>query len=228
MWIRGMVFIRCVYVFKHRFSIHRRGYCNTVSVILFKSFTMKNRVTLALLLCALTTVVHAQFYKSVLPAPAGFNNALEKIVLDFRYDYRSIQGQPLSRETEIESFTSAVQIPGAKECIITRYHSKQDSTASWQGVMYRGDNYKEAVRVYKSLVRQVKRSQMQWLDNSAVYFIGELEEPKEEIGFANTVLTLDVADAVYRRFVGEIELSGNDADWSVTLNFHKKRDDREQ
>ncbi|GGH67870.1 hypothetical protein HNQ91_001568 [Filimonas zeae] len=189
---------------------------------------MKNRVTLALLLCALTTVVHAQFYKSVLPAPAGFNNALEKIVLDFRYDYKTIQGQQLSRETEVESYTSAVQLPGAKECVITRFHSKQDTTASWQGVMYRGDNYKEAVRVYKSLVRQVKRSQMQWLDNSAVYFLGDLEEPKEEVGFANTVLSLDVADAVYRQFVAEVELSGNDVDWTVTLNFHKKRDDREQ
>lgn len=189
---------------------------------------MKNRVTLALLLCALTTVLHAQFYKSVLPAPAGFNDALEKIVLDFRYDYKSIQGKQLSRETEIESYLSAVALPGAKECVISRYHSKQDTTASWQGVMYQGDNYKDAVKAYKNLFRLVKRTQMQWLDNSAVNFIGSMEEPSEDVGFAVSILSLDVADNSYKQFVAEIELSGSDADWSVKLNLHKKRDDREQ
>ncbi|SIT09589.1 hypothetical protein SAMN05421788_103455 [Filimonas lacunae] len=187
---------------------------------------MKNRVTLALVLCVFTTLVQAQFYKSVLPSP-GFTNALEKIVLDFRLDYKTIQGEQISRESEVESYLSGVALPGAKGCTISRFHSKQDTTASWQAVMYEGDSYADAVKEYKNVVRLVKKSQMRWIDRSVVHFVGEMEEPSEEVGFAVTILGLDVADKRYTHFVAEIELSGSEAEWSVRVNLHKKRDDRD-
>ena len=188
---------------------------------------MKNRVLLALFLCAFTPLLHAQFYKTLVPTP-GFSDALEKIVLDFRLDYKTIQGERVLQENEHESYVSAVNLPGAKECVISRYHSKLDTTASWQAVMYQGESYSDAVRAYKNLFRLVKKSQMRWIDRSAVNFVGEMDEPKEDVGFAVTILGLDVNDKRYDHFVAEIELSGADADWSVKLNLHKKRDDRDE
>ena len=184
---------------------------------------MKNQFLLALLLCACVSAP-AQFYKSILPSP-GFTNALQKIVLDFRLDYRNIQGELLLQQGESESFSSLVKLPGSQDCVIYRFHSDDDSTSGWQAVMYRGDDYDEAVKAYKNLFRMVRKSPMTWIDRSAVHFVGEMEEPSESLSFAVSILTLDVNDKRYDHFVAEIELSGTMGDWSVKLNLHNKRRD---
>jgi hypothetical protein len=187
---------------------------------------MKNRLLLALLLCACLSA-QAQFYKSFVPSP-GFTSALQKIVLDFRLDYKNIQGELLLQQGESENYSSAVQLPGAKDCLIYRFHSPQDTTSGWQALMYQGDNYDDAVKAYKNLFRLVRKSQMSWIDRSAVHFVGEMDEPTEDRRFAVSTLLLDVNDKRYTRFVAEIELSGNMGDWAVKLNMHNKRRDTDE
>jgi hypothetical protein len=71
----------------------------------------------------------AQFYTSFLPSPE-FNNALEKIVSDFRYDFKNITADTLNNPGEVESYLSKVMLPGTTECVINKYHSAKDTTAS--------------------------------------------------------------------------------------------------
>lgn len=167
----------------------------------------------------------AQFYKSFLPSP-GFTSALQKIVLDFRLDYKTIQGDARLSQGEVETYESTVVLPGALSCTIYRFHSKRDTTASWQGIMYQGDNYEDAVKAYKNLYRMVHKSQLRWIDRSAVGFKGELRDPKQGLSFAQTTLTLDVTDRRYASFVADIELSGGIAEWTVSLYLHSRQDDR--
>ena len=169
----------------------------------------------------------AQFYKSVLPTPA-FNDSLTKVVIDFRNNYKQIQGKELTPQTGMEVYQSTISLPGAAHCTIYRFHSRLDTTASWQAIMYDGNDYEEAIKVYKNTCRLVNKSRIKWIDRSIVSFIGDTEKPDENVPFANTILQLDVSDPRYKNFYAEIEMASGDNGWEVHLNLHAKKDDKNE
>lgn len=177
---------------------------------------------LLLLLC--TNFCKAQFYKSLLPSPE-FSSALEKIVLDFRLNFSTIQGDSLTNEGEAEMYESTVKLPGASECFIYKYHSKADTTASWQAIMYKGDNYKEASRIYENVFRQVKKTQVRWVDKSMVGFTGEMEKPTEELKFSVSTLHFSLDDKRYKNFEADVEMVSTYNGWEVHLNLQTKHPD---
>ncbi len=109
---------------------------------------MKRKLFFFLLITLNAGFCQAQFYKSLLPSPE-FSDALEKIVLDFRLNFTTIQGANIAQQDEADTYESTVKLPGAIECTIYKYHSKADTTASWTGVMYKGDDFKEASKYMK-------------------------------------------------------------------------------
>src|SRR4051812_20414939 len=106
---------------------------------------------LTLVLIVVTSTGFGQVYKSFLPSPQ-FTKALESIVLDFRLDYKNIQGNLVDSLGQQETYVSAVKLPGIADCRILRFHSTMDTTACWQAIVYSGDSYKEAVRAYENTV----------------------------------------------------------------------------
>ncbi len=187
---------------------------------------LKKLIACAFLLFA-SRLSHAQFYKSVMPS-AEFNQTLEKIVSDFRYDFKNIRGAVTENAGEYDIYQSAVTLPGASDCTINTYRSAMDTTSSWQGVLYRGDDYREAVKAYRNTFRLMNKSRMQIIDRSVVGFSGRMEEPTEDLRFAVSSLYLDIADPRYRRFIAEIELVSNYEGWQVNVNFFNKKPDNEQ
>src|SRR5258705_12570240 len=90
----------------------------------------------------------AQDIKSLIPTP-GFASALGKIVLDFRFGYHTIQVDSLfSQDNGFEAYGSSVTLPGSTDNQILRFHSEQDTTASFQSTFYQGEDYNEAVKSY--------------------------------------------------------------------------------
>ena len=183
------------------------------------------KFTLSVLCAATFLISHAQFYKSFQPSPA-FSDSLTRIVFDFRNDYKLIQGKELVPQQSMEVFQSKVGLPGAAHCAIYRFHSKLDTTASWQAIMYDGGNYEEAVKVYKNTYRLVQKSRIKWIDKSIASFIGEMEKPDENVSFATSLLQLNVTDPRYRNFYANIELTSSYNGWEVHLNLNAKKDDK--
>lgn len=170
----------------------------------------------------------AQFYKSVLPSPE-FTSGLEKIVQDFRFNFKNLKDTLLWDDGGTQTYQSSIKLPGAEECRVTYYNSKIDTTASWQAVMYKGSNFNEAMKAYQNTFRLVKKSHMKWLDHSPMRFVGEMEIPKEEIGFATSTLLLDFDDKRYKRFFAEVDLLNSGYDnWEVQLNLLTKKLDDER
>ncbi len=169
----------------------------------------------------------AQFYKSLLPSPE-FNDSLTKVVIDFRNNFKKIQGKELTQQVGMEVYQSKISLPGAAHCAIYRYHSKIDTTASWQAIMYNGNDYEEAVKVYKNTCRLVNKSRIKWIDRSTASFTGNMEKPDANVPFANTMLQLNVSDPRYKNFYAEIEMASGGNGWEVHLNLHAKKDDTEE
>lgn len=184
----------------------------------------KCRVSVFLLL--LVQGAGAQFYKSILPSPE-FNSALEKIVRDFRYNFEHIQGDHLPGESEVDTYSSTIKLPGASECTIARYHSANDTTASWHGVLYDGEDYKEAVKVYRNTFRMINKSRMQLVDRTYLGFYGDLQEPSQAVRFTVSTLQLNFEDPRYDRFKAIIELVPGYTGWQVSVSFFNKKPDNE-
>ncbi|HEX8459792.1 MAG TPA: hypothetical protein VF623_00115 [Segetibacter sp.] len=182
---------------------------------------MKTKLSIVLLFILTSAISNAQFYKAVLPSPE-FTTALEKVVLDFRFNFENIKGSSLADEGDVRTFESSVNLPGAKQCLIRYFNSLQDTTASWQAIMYDGEDYKEAKKVYENAFRLVKKSQIKWIDKSLKGFTGELEAPKEAVRFTLSTLNFDLDDEKYKWILAEVEMVSTYSGWVVHLNLHAK------
>lgn len=187
----------------------------------------KNIAVLLLILCS-TQSGQAQFYKATPPASSSFSDSLAIIVQDFKKNYSTIEGNQLPSQGDMDVYNSKATIPGAMHCAIYRFHSQVDTTASWQAIMYEGDNYEDALKVYKNTYKQLRKTKMKWVDKSVISFMGEMEVPDENVRFTVTALRLNIIDQPYRSFFGELELISTYEGWEVHLSLHNRKNDAER
>ncbi|HEY4336055.1 MAG TPA: hypothetical protein VGM89_09160 [Puia sp.] len=117
--------------------------------------------------------------------------------------------------------------PGAESCIITRWHSDEDSTASWQARMYRGEDFAEASKRYHELFQRLKGCYLKLVDGSVFYLTGDWEPAAEEAPFTTSTLRVQTGDERYREVKVEVELVYLVTEWAVHVNIvSKKRDDQ--
>jgi hypothetical protein len=164
--------------------------------------------------------------KGAPPAPLEFPAAIDTILRDFRFNLRHITGELLLAQGEFENYASLIAVPDAENCIVTKYHSTEDTTASWQAMMFSGGEYGEAVRKYQSLYRQLQTCYVQLADSSVFYLEGVWEPAREGVAFTTSTLRLRMGDPQYKEVKVELELVYQLADWAVNINIvSKKRDD---
>ncbi len=187
---------------------------------------MRKLLILSALIIFSASAGKAQFYKSILPSPA-FSDSINKIVQDFRANYYGIQGEVVSEQDDVDIYQSKSSVPGAVQCFILRFHSVIDTSASLQAVMYRGDSYKEAAKIYRNTFRLVNKTRLH-LSTANGGFSGNMEEPSETVRFSSSMLRTNTNDNAYKNFIAEIEMVNNFTEWEVRLNLHNKKDDRDK
>ncbi len=156
-------------------------------------------------------------------ADAAFSEALNKVVQDFTSNFVHIQGEKIPADIDADSYKSKVCVPGALGCKIMRYRSVQDKTASWQAGLYEGDNFDEALKLYKKIFSQVKKASVRGVATSGAGFDGKLEAVDENIGFAVSTLRLKTTNKAYKDMVAEVEMASNSVNWEVRLNVYTKK-----
>lgn len=170
---------------------------------------------------------NAQIHKPFQPS-AVFNDSLTRVVIDFRNNFYQVQGEELTPQEGREVYQSTISLPGAAHCVIYRFHSIIDTTASWQAILYTGESYEEALTIYRNTYNQLTKSKIKWNDNRLAAFKGEMEQPDENLRFTNTLLQLDVPDFLYRHFYAAIEITNSYNGWEVHLNLHDKKNDKDR
>ena len=170
----------------------------------------------------------AQLLKNVIPVNTSFNDSLNRIVNAYLNNYRHIQGKIFQEQSDVDIYYSTQSVPGASEALIYRFHSVEDSTASWQAVMYNGDNFEEAAKVYKNIYRLVNKSRLNFGEVKAGSFKGTYTGPTEDLRFTSSILYSQVESGPYKYFIANIDLLNNFGNWEVRLSLNKKKDDREK
>jgi hypothetical protein len=157
----------------------------------------------------------------------SFPDAIDAVLGDLPYNLRHLTGALLLAEGEIENYASLVAVPDAENCIVTRYHSVVDTTASWQAKMFSGDDFGLAARRYEQLYRQLRTCYVRMPDSSIYYLEGVWEPAREGISFTTSTLKLRTGDQRYRDVKVELELVYQVADWAVHINIVTKKPDDE-
>ena len=126
---------------------------------------------------------------------------------------------------DADLYKSTVGLPGAVYCTIKRYHSKIDNSASWQCIAYAGEDYEEAVKVYKKIFTQVKTTRLTGIGSPSSNFEGTLATADENVRFAVSTLKIKTTDWHFANLVADVELMGTYSGWEVHLSLYYKRKD---
>lgn len=189
---------------------------------------MRKTLLMLLVLFLAGTTVRAQLLKPS-AASLAFTEKLALITQSFRSNFYQIQGEKLPSQDDLDLFQSDVELPGAQHCVIYRFHSKTDTSASWQGIMYSGDNYNEAIKIYKTNCRLINKCKVYLNGYNLAVYKGNIDNPDTDLRFVSSVFLLNTTDPVYDQFYAEVELVNlNFEQWEVRLNLQSKKDDAEQ
>lgn len=187
---------------------------------------MRKFLTLSVAVLLLLNSSQAQLINKVLPV-SPFSQSVAMIVENYSNNYRQIQGEALPADDDRDIFLSTVSLPGITKCVIYRFHSNEDSSASWQALLYSGEDFKEAVKVYKNSFRQIKQTKFN-VGITRLSFEGEIEAPSEVLRFTSTVLRPSIATGIYKNFVAEVEILNSVEGWTVQLSLHSRKEDTER
>jgi hypothetical protein len=152
---------------------------------------------------------------------------IDAVLQDFPNDLRHISGELVMAQGEFENYASVLALPDARDCIVTRWHSKRDTTASWQARVYTSDDYAAAEKQYRRLYTQLKACHLTLADSSLIFLEGNWAPAKEGAAFTTSTLRLKTDDWRYRKVQIDLELVYQLADWAVQINIVSKRPDDE-
>ncbi len=187
---------------------------------------MQKLICLSVALLLITNITNAQLLHKILPTNA-FAESLAVVVENYQNNYQQIQGAALPADEDRDIFQSSIQLPGASQCVIYRFHSVEDTTASWQAILFSGEDFKEASKVYKNTFKYLKQTKFKVgeIKNS---FEGDLISPTDELRFTTTILRPAVDSEIYKNFIAEIEMINSIEGWTVQLNLHSRKEDSER
>jgi hypothetical protein len=180
---------------------------------------------ITVLMAAAFSTAHAQTQTA--PVTPSFGQVIDLVLRDFPNNLRNITGDLVLAQGEVENYVSMVALPESENCTITRYHSKVDTTVSWQARMLVTDDFGKADRSYKELYRKLQQCYIQLMDGTIVYLKGTWEPAKEEAAFTTSTLRLGVDDWRYREVKVELTLVYELAQWGVSINIYSKKPDDE-
>lgn len=182
-------------------------------------FTTADSLAITDSLARVDSLLHSRI--RTLSFPATINAVLK----DFPYNLRNISGELVMAQGEFENYASIVVLPGSEDCIVTRYHSADDTTASWQARMFSSDDFGAAEKKYHELFRQLQGCYLKLVDGSVIYLKGDWEPAKEGAAFTTSTLRLVTGDWRYREVKVELELVYQLADWAIHINIVSKKPD---
>jgi len=155
----------------------------------------------------------------------SFPQVIDLVLRDFPNNLRHITGELVMAQGEMENYTSTVALPESENCIITHYHSTQDTTVSWQARMLVTDDFGKADHAYQELYRKLQQCYIQLMDGTIIYLKGTWSPAKENAPFTASTLQLIIDDQRYKGVKVELELVYELAQWGVTINIYSRETD---
>ena len=153
---------------------------------------------------------------------SNLTDSLNLILAGYGNNFWSIQGAPIDVHADPATYQSRYTLPGSQGAYIARYRSVEDSSASWQSVVFVSDEFDAAAKAYRKWVQDLRSTRIRFLTGNA-HFQGELEKPDESLRFTTTGLRFKTNDLQYKQLYAEVSLLSDMAGWQVQISFYRRK-----
>lgn len=184
---------------------------------------MKN-IRLSLLFVFLGTVFVQPSFGQLIrtAAKSNLSDSVNLILAGFGNNFWSIQGNAIDAQSDPATYQSRYTLPGSRGAVITRYSSVEDSSASWQAVVFESEEFQTAAKAYRKWIQDLKSVRIRFLTGQA-RFTGDVEKPDENLRFTTTGLVFLTSDLQYRQLHAEVSLLSDLAGWQVQVSFYRRK-----
>lgn len=187
---------------------------------------MQKNLTLSFALLLLINISYGQFLKKIIPANNS-SQSISNVVESYQNNYHSIQAEAITPDEDRDIFMSAIQLHGAQQAVIYRFHSNTDTSAGWQVLLFSGQEYKDAEKAYNNAYKTIKQSRFK-VGNDNYGFEGEKVPATDAIRFTSSLLRPTINTGVYEHYMAQIDLIYSFDGWKVKLSLHSRKDDTER
>ena len=171
------------------------------------------------------------FYASAqikLPINNALRSDFQKIISAYPKHFEAVRGNIINQNPQSIEYISNIKVGDAEECTVIKYSSGLKPVYSWQGLMFRSEDFEEASKKYKSLFNQLKGLNIFYVQDQYT-LSGDFEEAEETRKFTTSLLMPVAPPEPLKKLKIEIALSFEFPEWKVNLLvYEKEREDDER
>ncbi|MER3498394.1 MAG: hypothetical protein C4308_07045 [Chitinophagaceae bacterium] len=164
------------------------------------------------------------FSQLTLPLGNSLQPIIEKVVKDYPNHFQNIRAEEIYADVQTTDFRSVVVIPGAEECVVTKYAAKNKAVYSWRANMLTTDDFNTAKKKFKTFYSQLNNLSVN-LDGHAVIFRSNYQNPTEDKAFCSIIFS----DDDYKELKIELAMQYELVEWKIKiLVYGKERADNQR
>ena len=149
------------------------------------------------------------------------NSALQKVIQDYPNHFVNLKGKQLSGNTGSVQFYSTVEVPGATNCVLTRYKAIGREAYTWQCVILETGSYENAKARFNELYNQIKNTIVKMDGEKPFILNGKYESPADDRKSTSIIFQLLPATGTMQRLKVELLLLQIRNEWKITLAVYE-------
>jgi hypothetical protein len=105
------------------------------------------------------------------------NMALQKVIKDYPNKFRNIIGNKINSNSQATDYQSKVDVPGAKNSVITQHNNSKSEVYSWKTELFESGNFDQSRERFKEVFDNIKNTIVKIEGMSPVILNGKYEYP---------------------------------------------------
>lgn len=148
------------------------------------------------------------------------NNALEKVIRDYPFQFQNIKERILAKKEQTTEFASKITIPEALGCSIVEHQLSNMQAISWQAIMYQSTDFMEAGKVFKQLFVQIKNTIIKLDNEKPIILNGNYETPSDKKASTSILFDLLPATSSTQKLKVDLTMIHNAGKWKIILSVY--------
>jgi len=148
------------------------------------------------------------------------SEAIERVIRDYRNQFKNIRGEQLSQNTIATGYKSIINVPGSNNSSITIYNNNQPDACSWQAIVIETSDFAAARIRYKEVFDQVKNTIVKVDGQRPVIINGKFDVPTEDKKWNNILFELVPVGPEFQKLQVGLYIQKTSQKWTVVLKVH--------
>jgi hypothetical protein len=145
------------------------------------------------------------------------NMALQKVIKDYPNKFRNIIGNKINSNSQATDYQSKVDVPGAKNSVITQHNNSKSEVYSWKTELFESGNFDQSRERFKEVFDNIKNTIVKIEGMSPVILNGKYEYPAADKKNTTIAFQLLPASGDLQKLKVELSMRQDSGAWKVVL-----------